>query len=143
MNLTFFSDHCVPTEVVEALVRAGHKVVQLREVLPSHSPDPEVIGKAQRLDALLVSLNGDFSDIVRYAPQKYGGIFALQLHNPRGYPILDGAHECVSAGALRTRVLPREVVSRRTPSHSRKAVKGSDCWAANRHSPFIVATFGL
>lgn len=33
------------------------------------------------MDAILVSLNGDFSDIVRYPPSRYKGIFALQVRN--------------------------------------------------------------
>ena len=42
-----------------------------------------VLAKAQSLDAILVSLNGDFADIVRYPPTEHGGIIALQL---KGYP---------------------------------------------------------
>jgi hypothetical protein len=30
---------------------------------------------------LLLSLNGDFADIVTYPPARYGGIVAIQLHN--------------------------------------------------------------
>jgi hypothetical protein len=58
-----------------------HHVTLLREVLPIRSPDPAVIAKAQELGAILVSLNGDFSDIVAYPPSAYGGIIAIQLHN--------------------------------------------------------------
>ena len=42
-----------------------------------------VLAKAQSLDAILVSLNGDFVDIVRYPPTEHGGIIALQL---KGHP---------------------------------------------------------
>ena len=42
----------------------------LRDVLPIRSLDPVVIAKALELGAVLVSLNGDFTDIV-----------AVQLHN--------------------------------------------------------------
>lgn len=54
---------------------------ELREHLPRSSPDPEVIAKAQDLDAILVSVNGDFSDIVAYPPRSYGGIIGLQVKN--------------------------------------------------------------
>ncbi len=37
--------------------------------------------KAQELNALLVSLNGDFSNIVQYPPSAYGGIVALQVRD--------------------------------------------------------------
>ena len=68
-------------EIVEALRQQGHDVGLLRDYLPIRSPDPTVIAKARELDCLLVSLNGDFSDIVTYPPANYGGILALQLHN--------------------------------------------------------------
>jgi hypothetical protein len=40
-----------------------------------------VISKAQEHEAILVSLNGDFADIVAYPPEKYRGIIALQVRN--------------------------------------------------------------
>jgi hypothetical protein len=40
-----------------------------------------VIAKAQELGCVLLSLNGDFADIVTYPPANYQGIIAIQLHN--------------------------------------------------------------
>ncbi len=40
-----------------------------------------VIAKAQALEAVLLSLNGDFAYIVRYPPSQYRGIIALQIKN--------------------------------------------------------------
>jgi len=89
MSLRFFSDQCVPTEISDSLKRYGHKVTLLREVLPIRSLDPTVIAKAQELNAVLVSLNGDFADIVSYPPAAYGGIVAIQLKNhPETIPSL-------------------------------------------------------
>lgn len=81
MSLRFFSDHCVPREITEELLRRGHQVSQLRDHLPICSPDRDVIAKAQELESLLLSLNGDFADIVAYPPASYRGIVAIQLHN--------------------------------------------------------------
>jgi hypothetical protein len=53
----------------------------LRDILPIRTPDDAVIAKAQQLEAILVSLNGDFSDIVAYPPSVFCGIISLQLHN--------------------------------------------------------------
>jgi hypothetical protein len=39
------------------------------------------IAKAQERDAILLSLNGDFADIVTYPPKNYRGIVALQMRN--------------------------------------------------------------
>lgn len=81
MSLPFFVDQCVPQEMSDALRADGHQVVLLRQQLPIRSPDPAVITKAQELDSILFSLNGDFSDIVIYPPANHGGIIAVQLHN--------------------------------------------------------------
>jgi len=81
MGLRFFTDHCVPTSVIQALRHAGHEVLVLSERLPTESEDPVVIAEAQELAAILVSLNGDFSDIVNYPPSRYKGNIALQVRN--------------------------------------------------------------
>jgi hypothetical protein len=53
----------------------------LSEILPVDSPDAVVIAKAQELGAILLSLNGDFADIVTYPPSGYKGIVSLQMRN--------------------------------------------------------------
>ena len=40
-----------------------------------------MISKARELDSILVSLNGDFANIVAYPPANYNGIIALQVRN--------------------------------------------------------------
>jgi hypothetical protein len=64
-----------------ALQVHGHEVLFLRDYLPIRSPDHAVIAKAQELHSILLSLNGDFADIVNYPPARYGGVVAIQLHN--------------------------------------------------------------
>src|SRR5437762_11085341 len=81
MSLRFFVDHCVPMDAVRRLRQEGHHAILLRDVLPKRSPDSQVIAKAQELECILLSLNGDFADIVTYPPAKYKGIISLQLHN--------------------------------------------------------------
>ena len=81
MALKFFADHCVPTSVIHALQEDGYTVYRLRDHLPVASPDEVVIAHTQQMSALLLSLNGDFSDIVRYPPAQYKGIIALQVKN--------------------------------------------------------------
>ena len=81
MSLRFFADHCVPALVIRLLRDDGHEVFVIKEHIPPDSKDPTVIAKAQELDATLVSLNGDFSDIVTYPPAAYRGIVSLQIRN--------------------------------------------------------------
>jgi len=81
MALRFFADHCISNLIIRALANAGHQVLRLRDHLPPESPDSVVIAKAQQLDTILLSLNGDFADIVAYPPARFKGIIALQILN--------------------------------------------------------------
>ncbi len=81
MSLRWLSDQCVPAEITEILRGHGHQVTLLREVLPIRSVDSVVIAKAQERGEILLSLNGDFSDIVAYPPTNFLGIVSIQLHN--------------------------------------------------------------
>jgi predicted nuclease of predicted toxin-antitoxin system len=81
MALRFLADHCVSKSIVQTLREANHEVLRLRDVLPVESSDAVVITKAQEIDAILLSLNGDFADIVNYPPKNYKGIVALQMRN--------------------------------------------------------------
>src|SRR6266851_8364688 len=81
MALWFLADHCISNTIVQTLRDATHEVVRLKDVLPVESPDTIVIGKAQEIDAILLSMNGDFADILTYRPKNYKGIVALQMRN--------------------------------------------------------------
>lgn len=87
MSLRFFIDQCVPRSVSESLHDAGHTVELLRSHLPINAKDPDVIDCAQSVDAVLVTLNGDFTNIINYPPAHFGGIIALQVRNhPESLP---------------------------------------------------------
>ena len=81
MARRFFADHCISNQVVNALRAAEHEVLRLKDHVPEESPDLAVIAKAQELAAILLSLNGDFADIVAYPPGQFGGVVALQIHD--------------------------------------------------------------
>lgn len=81
MNIRFFADHCISNYIIQELRNAGHEVLRLKNHIPTDSPDSVVISKTQELDAILISLNGDFADIVTYPPANYKGIIALQVKN--------------------------------------------------------------
>lgn len=89
MALRFFADHCVSNFIAQSLRHKGHEVLRLRDDLPAESPDERVISMAQQLGALLLSLDGDFADIVTYPPGLFKGIIALQvLDHPEVVPKL-------------------------------------------------------
>lgn len=81
MSLRFFADQCISNFIIDTLQAAGHKVFRLKEHISPDSPDSIVIQKARELDSILISLNGDFADIVMYPPSHYKGIFSLQVRN--------------------------------------------------------------
>ena len=81
MNLKLFADDCISNFIIQELRKAGHEVLKLRDYIPIESSDPAVILAAQGLDAILLSLNGDFADTLNYPPSKYKGIIALQVRN--------------------------------------------------------------
>jgi predicted nuclease of predicted toxin-antitoxin system len=89
MNLRFFADQCMPGSIIRALLEEGYEILRLKDSLAVDSPDPVVLAKAHELDAILLSLNGDFADIVSYPPADYKGIIALQIRNhPEAIPQL-------------------------------------------------------
>jgi predicted nuclease of predicted toxin-antitoxin system len=78
MTLRFYADHYVSNSTIRTLRSSGYDVIRLRDHIPPDSPDSVVVSKAQELDAILLSLNGDFSDIALIVgplgPHSRGGI---------------------------------------------------------------------
>ena len=125
MALRFFADHCVPTSVIHGLQEDGHTVFRLRDHLPIASPDEVVISYTQQLDALLISLNGDFSDIVGYPPAQYKGIIALQVKtHPEMIPHVSRKSYIESDWLLINKVQARP---RKAPSKPGPDFEGSGC----------------
>jgi hypothetical protein len=52
MSLRLLADQCVPTEILDLLIRAGHHVTKVRDVMSIRSPDSAVITKAQELECI-------------------------------------------------------------------------------------------
>lgn len=89
MSLRLFMDQCVPRSVADSLRNAGHAVDLLRNHLPINAQDNDVIAPTQSLEAVLVSLNGDFADIVNYPPANFRGIISVQVKNhPESLPAI-------------------------------------------------------
>lgn len=89
MSLKFFIDQCVPASIGHFLQDGGHEALILKDYILIESPDAIVIAKAQELDAILISLNGDFADIVAYPPANYRGTISIQQRNhPEIIPLL-------------------------------------------------------
>jgi hypothetical protein len=85
MSLRILADQCVPASIAQAVRSQVHLLTLLRDLLPIRSPDTLVIAKATELGLILLSLNGDFADIVAYPPSDYRSIPGIyrRLSRPR------------------------------------------------------------
>jgi len=81
VSLRFLADQCVPETIINAIKDYDFEVKKLKECLPANSSDIEVILKALELESILLTLNGDFADIILFPPEKYKGIVSIQLKN--------------------------------------------------------------
>jgi predicted nuclease of predicted toxin-antitoxin system len=63
MGLRLFADHCIATSVIDALSATGSEGLRFRDHPATDSLDPAVIEKAQHLNCLFLSINGDFADM--------------------------------------------------------------------------------
>ncbi len=87
--MQFFADHCVPGSIGDKLESEGHEVTRLSARLRADAEDSAVIGEAQTIGAILLSLNEDFADLLRYPLEEYEGIVALQVRNrPEAIPAI-------------------------------------------------------
>lgn len=85
--MRFFLDQCVPRSIGDFVEKENHEVLILKDYLATDARDELVIQKAQTQNAILLSLNGDFSEIVKYPPNKFKGIIGLQVKNrPEAIP---------------------------------------------------------
>jgi predicted nuclease of predicted toxin-antitoxin system len=81
MGLRFFADHCISNSIIQSLKDAGYEVLQLKNHIPIESSDQVVISTAQKLNSILLSLNGDFADKLNFPPENFKGIVSLQVRN--------------------------------------------------------------
>lgn len=76
--MTILLDHCVPRRYQRLLQSWGYSVTLTTEHIQADAADMQVILLAHRLDAVLVTVDTDFSNILDYPPQRYGGIMVLR-----------------------------------------------------------------
>lgn len=77
--MKILADHCVYGKTIRILREAGHEVTPLKQIIPPYSDDPDVIALATTLDAILLSNDKDFADIILYPPANFQGIVVLRI----------------------------------------------------------------
>lgn len=76
--MTILLDHCVPRRYARLLAAWGYKVELSTEYIAANAPDSEVISLAQQRDAVLLTVDLDFANILNYPPAGFGGIIVMR-----------------------------------------------------------------
>ena len=73
-------DNCVPRRYLRLLHEWGYDAILMTDEIPADATDTKVVALARRLDAVLLTVDLDFSNILDYPPQNYQGIIVLRYH---------------------------------------------------------------
>jgi len=71
-------DNCVPRRYLHLLKKWNYSAVLMSDSIPHDAPDPQVIDLAVKLDAILLTVDLDFSNILDYPPKNFQGIIVLR-----------------------------------------------------------------
>lgn len=71
-------DHCVPRRYLRLIQSWGHTATSLSQHLVPDVDDTVVIALAEKLDAVLLTIDLDFANILDYPPADYGGIIVMR-----------------------------------------------------------------
>ena len=77
--MTFVADEGVDSTIVSKLRDEEHRVLYIAEMSPSISDD-EVLDRANDLEALLLTEDKDFGELVFRLGRIHGGVILLRLH---------------------------------------------------------------
>ena len=76
--MTILLDACVPRKFGRLLELWGYPVVLSQAQIAADAPDSDVLMLAQPLDAILLTIDLDFSNILDYPPDETKGIVVLR-----------------------------------------------------------------
>jgi predicted nuclease of predicted toxin-antitoxin system len=76
-------DHCVPRKYQRLLRDWGYDVHLLHNHIQPDSNDSDVLHLAKTLDSVLLTVDMDFSNILTYPPDQFGGIIVLRYQAKR------------------------------------------------------------
>jgi predicted nuclease of predicted toxin-antitoxin system len=76
--MSILVDQCVPRKYLRLLHEWGYTADLVQSHLSANAEDASVLALAQRLDAVLLTADLDFAQIIEYPPQNYQGIVVLR-----------------------------------------------------------------
>jgi len=77
--MKILADHCVFGKTIRLLQKAGHEVIRLKDIALASSEDDTVASLAVFHNAILLSNDKDFADIIKYPPKEHSGIIVLRI----------------------------------------------------------------
>lgn len=76
--MSILLDHCVPRKCLHLLTSWGYDAHVMTEYIAADSGDADVLRLAQKLDAVLLTVDLDFSSILNYPPEDYPGLIVMR-----------------------------------------------------------------
>ncbi len=76
--MSILLDHCVPRKYLRLLQSWGYNAMLLTEHVAPDAADVDVIALAQTLDAVLLTVDLDFANILNYPPDDFAGIVVMR-----------------------------------------------------------------
>ncbi|OGW07070.1 MAG: hypothetical protein A2Z59_00575 [Nitrospinae bacterium RIFCSPLOWO2_02_39_17] len=77
--MKILANHCVFGKTVCLLQKAWHEVIRLKDIASASSVDDAVGSLAVSHNAILLSNDKDFTDIIKYPPKEHSGIIVLRI----------------------------------------------------------------
>lgn len=78
--MRFIVDQCVPVRFARLLNTLGHIAEYSSKYLPADATDTDVLSLADSMDAVLLTVDLNFSDVRSYVPSQHSGIVILRQY---------------------------------------------------------------
>jgi len=79
--LKFFADENIAPRVIRALRAEGFPVISVHEADLISAPDEEILKAAQKANAIILTHDKDFGNLIRQLDQLHGGVILLRFRN--------------------------------------------------------------
>ena len=93
--MRFLLDENLSPAHAATLRRMGHDAVSVAELGLSGSDDPVVWDAASRQQRILVTLDADFANVLRFPPAGTPGVIRIRLHPPTELAIDDALRRAI------------------------------------------------
>jgi len=78
--MRFFANENIFEPIVEWLKQEGHEVISVRNSEYSGASDDAIYAKAVKDNLVIITMDKDFSRIIRFPPKACGGIIVVKIY---------------------------------------------------------------